>query len=124
MNGNPYYESYSDGSRPNSLEHYGVSGMKWRNHKATRRELHTDPGYLASETYKTQNDQKRKAKLQDGLRGKPIKINGDSKVNNLSDRVVNAGVKVLDDIFSQDHGRSMQNLHNYQTDVRRARNAR
>lgn len=107
-----------------SLEHYGVRGMQWRNRKVTQYELHHDPGYLASDTYKKQVSTSRMQKTQKVFRNKSGKLSGgmsvkDQKLKNISDRIVEDGIRRLDLLFGNDHSKSMQNLHNFQYDLER-----
>lgn len=104
MNGNPYYKPYYQDS--NSLEHYGVAGMKWRERKRTQHELLRSEGYRNSETYRKSQEAKRSAKnagVSRGVQKARIKVSGSSKVSKLADDVVEAGLYTLDEFFDVDH---------------------
>lgn len=104
MNGNPYYEPYYQD--PSSLEHYGVAGMKWREHKRAQHELLRSEGYRNSEVYRKSQETKRAAKnagVSRGVQKARIKVSGNSKVSKLADDVVEAGLYTLDEFFGIDH---------------------
>lgn len=104
MNGNPYYEPYFQDS--NTLQHYGVAGMQWREHKRAQHELMRSEGYRNSETYRKSQEAKRSVKnagVSRGVQKARIKVSGSSKVSKLAGDVVDAGLYALDEFFGIDH---------------------